>query len=96
MDYDIVIGGGGVTGIYLAYRLSHQYPSKKILLLESTDRLGGRLQTGHIGNFNMEYGAMRFSKIHSKLMSLLNELGIQLHPCPPLNSQRSLDISRLT
>ena len=39
---DYVIVGAGITGAYLARRLSLQFPHKKILVLERDDHIGGR------------------------------------------------------
>jgi hypothetical protein len=38
---DFVVVGGGITGTYLARRLSSQFPNKKVLLVEKSDRMGG-------------------------------------------------------
>jgi len=39
MIYDYVIIGGGLAGVYCAYKLSSRY---KILLIEKESQLGGR------------------------------------------------------
>lgn len=55
----MVIVGGGVSGLYSAWRLGRE-TSMKILLLESTDRYGGRFQTVTMpGGFKADLGAMR-------------------------------------
>ena len=41
----IAILGGGVTGLAAAHALSRRFPAAHILLLESTPRLGGWLQS---------------------------------------------------
>ena len=42
-NYDLVIIGGGISGIYTLYKLSKTFPQLKILLLESGERYGGRI-----------------------------------------------------
>ena len=40
-NYDIIIIGGGIAGIYSMYNLKKKYPKLKVLLLEKEDRFGG-------------------------------------------------------
>ena len=42
--HDIIIVGGGISGLYLAYLLSKK-TSKKVMLLEKSKRLGGLIDT---------------------------------------------------
>ena len=57
--YDLVIVGGGISGLYAAWRLG-KYSDLKILLLESTDRYGGRFHTVTMpGGYKADLGAMR-------------------------------------
>ncbi|ANB50986.1 putative amine oxidase [Powai lake megavirus] len=50
LDCDILIVGAGASGIYCAWRLSQEYPNKRIIVAESTDRIGGRLESIPFGN----------------------------------------------
>lgn len=72
--YDIIIVGGGISGMFLAYKLSET--DLKILLIEGSDTLGGRIKTQHLGGVIYEAGAARFHKTHTKLITLINELGL--------------------
>jgi len=47
--YDVIIVGGGISGLYTASLLSKHDPALKIQVLEARDRLGGRLYSpnGH-------------------------------------------------
>ena len=47
--YDYIIIGGGISGLYLTYKLMNS--GKDILLLESSGRLGGRISTNDKKNF---------------------------------------------
>lgn len=42
---DIVIVGGGVAGLYCAYKLLQKDCSKTLMVIEQSDELGGRLQS---------------------------------------------------
>ena len=58
-SYDFVIVGGGISGLYTAWRLGRD-TSMNVLLLESTDRFGGRFHTVTMpGGYRADLGAMR-------------------------------------
>ena len=73
--YDYIIIGGGVSGLYLTYKLMGS--GKDILLLESSGRLGGRISTNDKKNFQVERGAARISENHHTLLKLIKELGLE-------------------
>lgn len=43
--YDVVIAGGGISGLAAARQLLLRTPKHKVLVLEARDRLGGRIHT---------------------------------------------------
>jgi protoporphyrinogen oxidase len=59
--YDIIILGGGIAGIYTTYKLLQKDPNLSIIVLEATNRFGGRVYTAKYG---LEAGAGRFSRCH--------------------------------
>ena len=69
--YDYIIVGGGISGLFMAYKLSQT--DKDILLLESSNRLGGRLLTKVEKGVQFELGGARISSQHTKVLSLLKE-----------------------
>lgn len=75
MSYDYVIVGGGVSGLFLSYQLSKD-SNKSILLVEGTNRLGGRLDTYSEGDVSMELGGARISETHTKCMNLIKEMNL--------------------
>ena len=81
-NYDIIIVGGGISGLFTAYKLSKT--DLKILIVESNEELGGRVNTIYKDDFYYECGAARFHKKHTKLLSLINELGLKesIEPLP--------------
>ncbi len=72
---DVIIIGGGLSGLSTAYRLKKQHLNLKIL--EAQNRLGGRIETIY-GNHKtpMEMGATWFGKEHNKLLHFLSEINV--------------------
>ena len=66
--YNTVIIGGGISGLYLNYKLLKTKKNKSTLLIEKNKRLGGRIYSykTKIRNvqYSMEAGAGRFSENH--------------------------------
>jgi monoamine oxidase len=77
---DIVIIGGGISGIYAAKRCLEKGLS--VLLLERSGHLGGRIQTVYHPTYHIEAGAGRFNKNHRILRSLLQEYKLHEAPIP--------------
>ena len=66
-----IIVGAGLSGLTSAYHL-HKAGESDFLVLESRDRIGGRILT----NDNIDFGATWFQNHHGHVLSLLKELGI--------------------
>lgn len=80
--YDIIILGGGIAGIYTMYQLMKHpvFSQKRILLLEKTERLGGRIYSTNPypeKELIIEAGAGRFSQKHILLHKLITELNLE-------------------
>ncbi len=54
-DHDVVIVGAGAAGLYAAYTLDNLGYS--VLLLEASDRHGGRVYSDTLGDVGIERGA---------------------------------------
>ena len=77
-EFDLIIIGGGISGVYLLYNLSKSQPNLRILLLEKYNSFGGRVSTFHENNkVYYEEGAGRFSNKHKLLMKLIKDLGLK-------------------
>jgi monoamine oxidase len=78
-DHDLIIVGGGLSGLMLAYLL--QKSTSSISILEASPRLGGRILTvtGKLGT-PLELGATWFSSRHPNLMKLIEELRLPIFP----------------
>lgn len=81
MLVDYIIIGSGISGCYLAYCLRKLYPTCSILILERSNRIGGRLLSRELEDHVYDLGGMRFSKTsHILVRSLLDELNIVYEP----------------
>jgi monoamine oxidase len=78
--YHTVIVGGGIAGLYTAYRLLKRSPTMRIFIIEKSPDVGGRVYTydGFKGAM-VEAGAGRFSNHHVRLRKLIRELGLEKH-----------------
>jgi len=76
--YDIVILGGGIAGLYTSYQLLKRFPSKtkRILLVEKENNVGGRVETYKTASMTVEAGAGRFHMKQTILIHLLKELNL--------------------
>ena len=84
-DLDVAIVGGGVSGVYAAWRLAREMPHLRVRLFEASERIGGRLhsfafpQAPHLIG---ETGGMRYLKAHAHVSGLIDSLGLPSRPYP--------------
>ena len=77
MEYfDYIVVGGGISGINTVLNLSHKYPNKSIILIESKNRFGGRIFSVYNkkNNFQYESGVARFHNHHNNLLNLTKKI----------------------
>jgi hypothetical protein len=77
---DIVIVGGGIAGLYVAYKIRKMYPTKKFVVLEGNDHLGGRAGNVNFHGESVPIGAGVGRKNKDKLLlAIVKELKIPFH-----------------
>lgn len=95
-NYDLVIIGGGIAGLYTLYKLSKKYTHLKILLLETGQRLGGRIysykETIDKQEYVMDLGAGRLGYHHKLINNLINELGLKPKIIPIPNTKTYIEV----
>ena len=73
----VVVVGGGVTGLVTAYRLRTSLGAgARIVILEQSDRLGGKLRTVPLAGDPVDVGAEAFIGRRPEMPALLDELGL--------------------
>ena len=73
----IGIVGGGLAGVYTAYRLK-KLGFKDVTIFEKTNRIGGKMHTLRTGGHNLDIGTVGWSKGYNWVYRLAEELEIPL------------------
>lgn len=72
----VVIIGGGICGLSAAYELSRQ-GKHEVTLLESSERLGGKIVTNRVGELLIEVGPDSVFTTKPAAVELMEELGLE-------------------
>lgn len=73
---DVVVIGGGIAGLSATWRLRE----RDVVLLEASDRLGGRVRSEPFGDYWMNYGAHLFPAPGSLVDTMAREVGLEMVP----------------
>ncbi len=68
--FDVIIAGGGCSGLLTAARLADAHPEMKILIIEKEEALGGRLRSNRPGATRHSYG---LNAISTQLFDFWNQ-----------------------
>jgi hypothetical protein len=82
-QYDIIVVGAGISGMYATRELLKKYPNYSIALAEKYKGLGGRTYSYSPPDFkdiNWEMGAGRIHISHTHVMKLIKEYGLTWIP----------------
>jgi len=75
LDADVVVVGAGISGLGAAYRLRAH--GLKPLVIEQSDRVGGRMRTDRIGGYNIDAGVTILGRRYRRMRALVRELGLE-------------------
>ena len=90
----IVVIGGGISGLAAAHRLKEIDPATHVTLLEASDRLGGVLQTVHSDGFLVERSADSFITLMPWATSLCRRIGFDDQLIPTRDGMRRAFVVR--
>lgn len=75
----IVVVGGGISGLALAYRLRQRLPHIRCTVLESESRPGGKVWTERVAGFLVEHGPNGFLETKPSTKKLVHDLRLTSH-----------------
>ena len=81
MTYDVIIIGSGLAGLCCAIRL--QQRGVRVLLLEASDGVGGRIRTDFVDGFRLDRGFQVFLTSYPEAKKSLDYEALQLRPLLP-------------
>lgn len=74
---DVIVIGAGLAGLLAAWRIG--WAGRHVCVLESSERIGGRILTGHFANGQrIEWGPMGIDAQQKRTLQLIDELGLQV------------------
>jgi oxygen-dependent protoporphyrinogen oxidase len=75
LDADVLVVGAGISGLAAAYRLKGH--GLKPLVVEQSDRIGGRMRTDRVGGYNIDAGVTILGRRYGRMRALVRDLGLQ-------------------
>jgi len=72
----VVVVGGGIAGLAAAWALTSAEPAARVVVLEATERLGGKVHSSAIGGRAVDLGPDAFLARRPEAVALCRELGL--------------------
>jgi monoamine oxidase len=79
-EVDVVVVGGGISGLSAARALERA--GRSVVVLEATDRVGGKMRTEQVGPDRVDLGAHWIGPGQDRIAALGRELGVPTRPQP--------------
>jgi oxygen-dependent protoporphyrinogen oxidase len=76
-NYEVIIVGGGLSGLSAAHFLGVQSPGIKVAILEKAERPGGAIKTFREDGFQAEWGPHGFLNNTAESRQLLRDIGLE-------------------
>jgi monoamine oxidase len=80
IDADVVVVGAGISGLCAARTL--ESAERSVIVLEATDRVGGKMRTERLGPDHVDVGAHWIGPGQDRIAALGRELGVPTSPQP--------------
>ena len=77
-DADVIVLGAGLAGLGGAYLLADQ--GMKVLVLEASQRVGGRMRSEQLDGQVFELGASELGSNYGRVIDLANRVGVKFGP----------------
>jgi prenylcysteine oxidase/farnesylcysteine lyase len=82
---NIAVVGAGIGGCSAAYFARKLFPSMKLTIYDSKNRIGGRILTCNIAGLPIELGAAFFNRINRTLLDILETEKLETTPVERMN-----------
>ena len=76
-DFDVIVIGAGLAGLTAAFELNKQ--GQRVLVIEKSAQLGGRVHTLHWSGGDSDTGAQFFGARYPRIQSYLKQFGLDKH-----------------
>ena len=73
---DVLVIGGGISGLSAAFYIQRARPDARVVVLESSDRVGGKIASAHIAGLTVDCGPDAFLARVPGAVDLAAELGL--------------------
>jgi oxygen-dependent protoporphyrinogen oxidase len=84
----IVIAGGGISGLAIAWAIRRREPQAEVVLLERSARTGGNIRTEHVDGYVCESGPDGFLDNAPETLQLVREIGLESRLLPSNDAAR--------
>ncbi|KIQ96169.1 NAD(P)/FAD-dependent oxidoreductase [Lysobacter sp. A03] len=82
-DADILVLGAGIAGLHAAMLLEEQNPGRRVVVLEASQRVGGRMQTVEAGGQRFDVGATDIGGNYWMTRGLAPRVGLNIQDPTP-------------
>ena len=83
MDLPVAVVGGGIAGLAAAREIARRHPDRSVVVLEASDRVGGKLRLAEVGGVTLDVGAESLLARRTEAVALARSVGLAddvVHP----------------